>query len=159
MGRAEGLLRVLDLQDSVAIPLLDRAGRGRGARLPRRVQAGDLRPEEAARQAVTRGHGKRRLLPLAGIAHGLASNLIERAADVCLKEGRRLVLCVRETPFNRIHIRNMGLAADAGATIYPVIPGFYQQPVSTDEMAKNFADRVLAFLGFPQEGARIWKPE
>ena len=62
---------------------------------------------------------------LAGIANGMASNLIERAADVCLKEGRRLVLCVRETPFNRIHLRNMQLASDAGATIFPVMPAMY----------------------------------
>ena len=96
---------------------------------------------------------------LAGIAHGLASNLIERAADVCLKERRRLVLCVRETPFNLIHLRNMQLAAEAGATIFPVIPAFYNHPLSTEEMAGNFAQRVLAYLGLPQADAFIWKPE
>ncbi len=96
---------------------------------------------------------------LAGIAHGLASNLIERAADVCLKERRRLVLCVRETPFNLIHLRNMQLAAEAGATIFPVIPAFYNQPLSTEEMAANFVQRVLAHIGLPQRGAFIWKPE
>ena len=96
---------------------------------------------------------------LAGIAHGMASNLIERAADVCLKEGRRLVLCVRETPFNRIHLRNMQLASDAGATIFPVIPTLYNQPQDTTEMARNFACRVLAHVGLPQPGAYEWKGE
>ena len=62
---------------------------------------------------------------LARIANGMANQLIERAADVCLKEQRPLILCVRETPFNRIHLRNMTLAAEAGATIFPVIPAFY----------------------------------
>lgn len=96
---------------------------------------------------------------LASIAHGLASRLIERAADVCLKERRPLVLCVRETPFNKIHIRNMGLAADAGASIFPVIPSFYNRPQSAEEMAKQFACRVLAHLGLPQQEAYIWQPD
>src|SRR5947209_18974545 len=65
---------------------------------------------------------------LARIANGLASNLIDRAADVCLKEKRHLVLCTRETPLNRIHIRNMDLADAAGATIYPLIPTLYNHP-------------------------------
>ena len=96
---------------------------------------------------------------LAGIANGMAENLIERAADVCLKERRPLILCLRETPFNRIHIRNMGLAADAGATIYPVMPTFYNKPVDSDAMAKQFVDRVLAHIGLPQPGAYVWKPD
>lgn len=96
---------------------------------------------------------------LAGIANGLAQNLIERAADVCLKERRPLVLCVRETPFNKIHLRNMSLAADAGATIFPVIPAFYNKPVDSAEMAKQFVARVLAHVGLPQAGAYVWKGE
>jgi 4-hydroxy-3-polyprenylbenzoate decarboxylase len=96
---------------------------------------------------------------LAGIANGLAANLIERAADVCLKERRPLVLCVRETPFNRIHLRNMQLASDAGATIFPAMPAFYNHPQSTEEMARNFAHRVLAHIGLPQHGAYEWKGE
>jgi 4-hydroxy-3-polyprenylbenzoate decarboxylase len=96
---------------------------------------------------------------LAGIAHGMASNLIERAADVCLKEQRRLVLCVRETPFNRIHLRNMQLAAEAGATIFPVIPTMYNLPRDTTEMARQFVDRVLAHVGLAQVGAYEWGGE
>lgn len=94
---------------------------------------------------------------LARIANGIADRLIERAADVCLKERRPLVLCVRETPLNRIHIRNMGLAADAGATIYPLSPTFYNRPTSSAEMAREFANRVLAHIGLPQKGAYRWK--
>ena len=96
---------------------------------------------------------------LAGIAHGLASNLIERAADVTLKERRPLVLCVRETPFNRIHLRNMQLASDAGATIFPVMPTLYNLPQNTTEMARQFVDRVLAHIGLPQPGAYQWQPD
>jgi 4-hydroxy-3-polyprenylbenzoate decarboxylase len=96
---------------------------------------------------------------LAGIACGLASNLIERAADVCLKERRPLILCVRETPFNRIHLRNMQLASDAGATIFPVMPAFYNLPQSSAEMARQFCARVLAHIGLPQLGAFEWKAD
>ncbi len=94
---------------------------------------------------------------LARIANGMAIHLIERAADVCLKERRPLILCVRETPFNRIHLRNMTLAAEAGATIFPVIPAFYFQPQSTDDIAREFANRVLAHVGLPQPDAYQWK--
>jgi len=96
---------------------------------------------------------------LATIATGLADSLIARAADVTLKEQRRLVLCVRETPFNRIHLRNMTLAAEAGATIFPVIPAFYMQAADSMEMARQFVCRVLAHVGLPQAGAYVWKAE
>jgi 4-hydroxy-3-polyprenylbenzoate decarboxylase len=96
---------------------------------------------------------------LAGIAIGLASNLIERAADVSLKERRPLVLCIRETPLNKIHLRNMTLAADAGAVIFPVIPAFYNRPMDATEMAEQFACRVLAHIGLPQPDAYVWKGE
>lgn len=96
---------------------------------------------------------------LAGIANGMAANLIERAADVCLKERRPLLLCVRETPFNKIHLRNMQLAADAGATIFPVIPAFYHEPATTADMVRAFVDRVLAHFGLPQPNAFVWKPD
>jgi len=94
---------------------------------------------------------------LARIAHGDASHLIERAADVSLKEKRPLVLCVRETPLNKIHIRNLYRAADAGATVFPLIPAFYYRPASLEEMAREFAYRVLAHLGLPQPRAFRWK--
>jgi 4-hydroxy-3-polyprenylbenzoate decarboxylase len=94
---------------------------------------------------------------LARIANGVASHLIERAADVCLKEKRPLVLCVRETPLNKIHIRNMYRAADAGATVFPLIPAFYYRPASLDDLAREFAYRVLAHLGLPQPDAFRWK--
>jgi flavin prenyltransferase len=94
---------------------------------------------------------------LATIAHGLADTLIARAADVTLKERRPLLLCVRETPFNRIHLRNMQLASDAGAVIFPVIPAFYNKPVDSTEMARQFVCRVLAHIGLPQKDAYIWK--
>jgi 4-hydroxy-3-polyprenylbenzoate decarboxylase len=94
---------------------------------------------------------------LARIANGLADRLIERAADVCLKERKPLVLCVRETPLNKIHIRNMGLAADAGATIYPLIPTFYNLPDSVEKIAREFCNRVLKHIGLEQDGAYVWK--
>jgi 4-hydroxy-3-polyprenylbenzoate decarboxylase len=96
---------------------------------------------------------------LARIANGMAIQLIERAADVCLKERRPLILCIRETPFNLVHLRNMTLAAEAGATIFPVIPAFYFHPVSTEEIACEFVNRVLAHVGLPQPDAYQWKGE
>jgi 4-hydroxy-3-polyprenylbenzoate decarboxylase len=94
---------------------------------------------------------------LGRIAQGTASHLIERAADVCLKERRPLVLCVRETPLNKIHIRNMYRAADAGATVFPLIPAFYNRPTTIEAMARQFVGRVLAHLGLPQPDAYRWK--
>jgi len=94
---------------------------------------------------------------LGRIANGTSSRLIERAADVSLKERRPLVLCVRETPLNKIHIRNMALAADAGATIFPLVPTFYNHPSSADEMAQEFANRVLAHIRLAQQNAYRWK--
>jgi flavin prenyltransferase len=94
---------------------------------------------------------------LARIANGIASQLVERAADVCLKEKRPLVLCVREAPLNKIHIRNMYRAADAGATIFPLIPAFYNRPATIPVMAREYAYRVLAHLGLAQPDAYRWK--
>src|SRR5271169_5402513 len=94
---------------------------------------------------------------LARIANGMAIQLIERAADVCLKERRPLILCVRETPFNLIHLRNMTLAAEAGATIFPVIPAFYFRPSTIDDIAREYVNRVLAHVGLNQPDAYQWK--
>ena len=96
---------------------------------------------------------------LAAIANGLANSLVARASDVTLKERRPLLLCVRETPFNRIHLRNMTLAAEAGAVIFPVIPAFYNQPQDSTEMARQFVFRVLAHIGRPQSEAYVWKAD
>lgn len=96
---------------------------------------------------------------LAAIANGLASNLIQRAADVTLKERRPLILCVRETPFNRIHLRNLQLASDAGATIFPVIPTLYNRPQNITEMAHQYVCRVLAHIGLSQADAYQWHPD
>jgi flavin prenyltransferase len=96
---------------------------------------------------------------LAAIANGMANTLIARAADVTLKERRPLILCVRETPFNRIHLRNMQLASDAGAVIFPVIPTFYDKPTDSTQMARQFVCRVLAHIGLPQKHAYVWKAE
>ena len=93
---------------------------------------------------------------LGRIASGWSHALIERAADVCLKQQRPLVLCLRETPLNKIHIRNMYRAADAGATIFPLMPTFYNQPQTVEEMAREFANRVLEHIGLAQEGTYRW---
>jgi flavin prenyltransferase len=94
---------------------------------------------------------------LARIANGMATDLIARAADVSLKEGRPLVLCVREAPLTKIHIRNMYRAADAGAIIYPLIPTFYNHPQTLEEMARQYAHRVLERIGLPQPDMYRWK--
>lgn len=94
---------------------------------------------------------------LGRIASGWSNALIERAADVCLKQQKPLVLCLRETPLNKIHIRNMYRAADAGATIFPIMPTFYNKPQNVEEMAHEFANRVLEHVGLAQEGTFRWK--
>ena len=85
---------------------------------------------------------------LAGIAHGLSRNLVERAADVMLKEQRRLVIVPRETPMSLPALRNMVLCAEAGAMIVPAMPAFYQQPRSLDDLADFMAGKILSSLGF-----------
>jgi 4-hydroxy-3-polyprenylbenzoate decarboxylase len=98
---------------------------------------------------------------LATIANGLSDDLLARAADVCLKERRTLVLCVRETPLNRIHLENMLKAQAAGAVIMPVIPYFYHAPKTIEDLVMQYVYRVLAQIGLPQAEQYRWtgKPE
>lgn len=96
---------------------------------------------------------------LAQIANGIASTLIERAADVCLKEGRKLLLAIRETPFSRVHLENMLRAQAAGADIVPIIPSFYHRPKTIDDLVTQFCCRVLAHLGLEQADEFHWKGE
>jgi 4-hydroxy-3-polyprenylbenzoate decarboxylase len=93
---------------------------------------------------------------LAAIAGGTSGDLVSRAADVTLKEGRKLILCVRDTPFNRIHLENMLRAQQAGAVIMPVVPAFYFKPESIDEIVTQYVCRVLAQAGLPQEKMYRW---
>ncbi len=96
---------------------------------------------------------------LGRIAGGVAGNLIERAADVMLKERRRLVLVPRETPFNRIHLENMLRLDQAGAVILPAMPAFYAKPSSVDDLVDTVVDRALAFFFGPTAIRSQWKPE
>ena len=93
---------------------------------------------------------------LAAIAGGTSDDLVGRAADVMLKEGRKLILCVRDTPFNRIHMENMLRAQQAGAVIMPVVPAFSFRPKSIDDIVTQFVCRVLAQAGLPQEKMYRW---
>jgi flavin prenyltransferase len=96
---------------------------------------------------------------LGAIAAGIANDLLTRAADVCLKERRRLVLCLRETPLNRIHLENMLRVYDAGAVVMPAMPSFYYGPQSIADVVEQFAYRVLGQLGLEQEKQYRWKDE
>jgi len=93
---------------------------------------------------------------LAGVAHGLSRNLVERAADVMLKERRRLVIVPRETPMSLPALRNMVLCAEAGAMIVPAMPAFYQQPRSLDDLADFMAGKILSALGFEHDLYPAW---
>ena len=93
---------------------------------------------------------------LAAIAHGTSRSLIERAADVTLKERRPLVLVPRETPLSLIHLRNLVLAAEAGATVIPAAPGFYHRPKKVEELVDFVVQRVLDHLGVEAELAPRW---
>lgn len=93
---------------------------------------------------------------LAAVAHGLSRNLVERAADVMLKERRRLVIVPRETPMSLMQLRNMVLCAEAGAMILPAMPAFYQQPKTIDDLADFMAGKVLAALGFEHDLYPAW---
>lgn len=93
---------------------------------------------------------------LAAIAGGVSDDLVSRAADVMLKENRKLVLCIRDTPFNRIHLENMLRAQLAGAVIMPAIPAFYHHPQTIDDLVTQYICRVLAQINLPQENMYRW---
>ena len=95
---------------------------------------------------------------LAQIANGISSTLIERAADVCLKEGRKLVLAIRDTPLSRVHLENMLRAQQAGAVIFPIVPSFYHHPKTLDDLVTQFCCRVLVHLGLEQPEQFRWNP-
>jgi len=93
---------------------------------------------------------------LAAVAHGLSDNLLTRAADVMLKERRRLLLMVRETPFNLAHLRNMTAVTEMGGIVFPPLPAFYLRPGSIDEMVAESVERALALLQVPGAAPRAW---
>jgi 4-hydroxy-3-polyprenylbenzoate decarboxylase len=94
---------------------------------------------------------------LAAIAHGFGDNLLTRAADVTLKERRRLLLMVRETPFNLAHLRNMVAATEMGAIVYPPLPAFYLKPTSIDQLVAESVERVLSLLGLAGASPQEWR--
>ena len=93
---------------------------------------------------------------LAAVAHGLSDNLLTRAADVTLKERRRLILMVRETPFNLAHLRNMTAVTEMGGIVFPPLPAFYNKPTSIDELVDDTVERVLALAGAEQAAPKAW---
>ena len=93
---------------------------------------------------------------LAAVAHGLSDNLITRAADVCLKERRRLVMMVRETPLNLAHLRNMTAVTEMGGIVFPPVPGFYQKPATIADLVDHTVGRVIDTLGLAQSLAPSW---
>lgn len=94
---------------------------------------------------------------LSAIAHGISSNLLVRAADVALKERRKLILMVRESPFHLGHLRTMTALAEMGAIIAPPVPGFYHHPQTVMEVVDHSVDRVLDLLSLPADSARRWE--
>ena len=93
---------------------------------------------------------------LAAVAHGFSDNLVTRAADVILKERRRLVLMVRETPFNLAHLRNMTSVTEMGGIIFPPLPSFYHRPATIADMVEHTVDRVMDLLGIENDQAARW---
>ena len=93
---------------------------------------------------------------LAAVANGMSDDLLSRSADVMLKEQRKLILCVRDTPFNRVHLENMLRAQQAGAVIMPIVPSFYHNPKSIDDLVTQFVCRMLAQAGLPQDHMFRW---
>lgn len=94
---------------------------------------------------------------LAAVAHGLGDNLLTRAADVALKERRRVVLLVRETPFNLAHLRNMVAVTEMGGIVFPPLPAFYHRPTTIDELVDDTVERVLSLAGVAAAAPREWR--
>ncbi|MDE2402090.1 MAG: UbiX family flavin prenyltransferase [Burkholderiales bacterium] len=94
---------------------------------------------------------------LAAVAHGMGDNLLTRAADVTLKERRRLVLMVRETPFNLAHLRNMTAVTEMGGIVFPPLPAFYHRPQSIDDLVNDTVERVLAMVGLEKAMPQEWQ--
>jgi 4-hydroxy-3-polyprenylbenzoate decarboxylase len=114
------------------------------------ISSGSARPDGMAVVPCSAG-------TLGRIASGVSDSLVSRAADVCLKERRTLVLCLRETPLNRIHLENLLRAHDAGATVMPLMPSFYHHPETLEDLYQAFATRVLDQLGLPEPDPRRWQ--
>jgi 4-hydroxy-3-polyprenylbenzoate decarboxylase len=93
---------------------------------------------------------------LGAIAAGVSDDLVSRSADVMLKENRKLILCVRDTPFNRIHLENMLRAQEAGAVIMPAVPAFYHHPKTIDDLVTQYVCRVLSQINLPQDEMYRW---
>jgi 4-hydroxy-3-polyprenylbenzoate decarboxylase len=93
---------------------------------------------------------------LASVALGLSDNLISRAADVCLKERRRLVILPRETPLNLAHLRNMVTVTEMGGIVMPPVPALYHRPNTVDELVTDTAQHAIELLGLPQEDRKVW---
>lgn len=93
---------------------------------------------------------------MSSIAHGITANLLTRAADVTLKERRRLVLMIRESPFHLGHLKTMTLLAEMGAIVAPPIPGFYNQPTTIEDLVDSSVDRVLDLIGLPSGNTKRW---
>ena len=94
---------------------------------------------------------------MARIANGMSQSLLERAADVTLKERRRLILMTRETPLSLVHLRNMVAATEAGAIILPASPGFYHNPETIDDLIDMIAGRILYHLGLDSGLLQVWE--
>ena len=148
----------LDVSKSAKIPALLAAGRARktvyllDSDVGASIASGSYRVDGMVVIPCTTGC-------LAQIANGIASTLIERAADVCLKEGRKLILAIRYTPFSRVHLENLLRAQEAGADIFPIIPAFYHRPQTIDDLVTQFNCRVLAHLGLEQADQFRWMGE
>ena len=163
---SKGGARVLEIEEAVRVDpealdagALLKARKGRGAPAVRTLALSDI---AAAVCSGTHAVDAMIVVPcsmgtLSRIAHGNSGNVIERAADVMLKEGRPLVLVPREAPLSRIHIENMLRAHDAGAAIVPASPGFYHHPKSIDDLVDQVVTKVLDRVGIRLDLIRRWK--